>query len=964
MIYDNKNKFKVIVALVIALVLLFLAGLPASAEQAFWSDMESGTTSDLYGIWGTGEDNVFAAGKSGTVLHYNGSSWSPMASSVTADLYAIWGSDGNNIFAAGKSGAIINYDGSSWAPVVSGTTSDLYAIWGADSTHIFSVGKSGTIIRYDGSSWTPMASGTTVDLYAIWGADSTHIFATGKSGAILRYDGSSWTAMSSGTTSDLYGIWGVDSTLIYAAGQSGTVIRYNGSSWSSLSSGTAVDLYRLWGSDNTHVFMAGGAGVILNYDGLNFNSMSRNTVSDLRSVWGLSSSNIFIAGYSGTILRYCPPVISTILPGEGFQGETLDITINGTNFTGASELWLGTGISVNSFTVTNASQIGANISILSGAATGSRDVSVITPEGSFTLTGGFTVKPALPAITSINPPRGNQGVTLNVTIIGENFTEVSSLQFGSDVTVNSFTVINSGQIVAEISIAADAIIGNRNVSVTTPGGSNTLSNGFAVKQALPVITLIEANQGRQGETLNVTLSGNNFNGASEISLGDGIVVNSFTVVNSGRIDASITISPDAVTGNRDVYVTTPGGVNTLSNGFKVIQALPVITSIEPDQGRQGETLNLTITGSNFSGVSAIQFGAGISVNSFNLLSSGQISVNITIVSDTEAGSRDISVTTPGGSQTLSNGFTVKQAQPLITSVSPDSGNRGAALTVTLNGENLDGATSVGFGAGIEVTGFTGISSMQLLVNLIISSDAATGFKDISVTTPGGSYTLPGSFTIKQELPLITSLSINSGNQGATMNINIGGDNFIGMGGINFGSGILVNSFTVLGSNQLSVNITILSDAAVGTRDVSVTTPGGTYILPGGFTVKQALPSITSVSPDRGNPGSTLVVIVNGSNLSGTTSVSFGNGVEVTGLTNVSPTQLGVYVTVFSDAVIGYRDISIVTPGGSTTFGQGFSIEEKSQNTVALISIWTGIAVVFIILTVILNILRRKRAARL
>jgi hypothetical protein len=269
-----------------------------------------------------------------------------------------------------------------------------------------------------------------------------------------------------------------------------------------------------------------------------------------------------------------------------------------------------------------------------------------------------------------------------------------------------------------------------------------------------------------------------------------------------------------------------------------------------------------------------------------------------------------------------------------------------------------------FGEGIQVTGFTNISSEQLLVNLVVSSDATSGLRDISVTTPGGSYTLPGSFMIKQELPLITSISLNNGNQGATVNINIGGTNFTGASEVDFGAGISVNSFTVLSSNQISVNATILSDAATGTRDITVTTPGGSFTLPGSFTVKQALPSITSVSPNKGNPGATSVVIINGNNLTGTTSVSFGNGVEVTGFTNVSPTQLRVNISVYSDAVIGSRDITITTPGGNTNFGQGFYIEVKSQNTVALISIWTGIAVVFIVLTVILNILRRKRAARL
>ena len=965
MMYKNKNNYKTISAIIIAFLILLLAGIPVSADsQASWSYMESGTTSDLNAIWGTGGNNVFAAGKSGTILHYDGSSWSSMSSGTTADINSIWGSDSNNIFAAGKSGTILHYDGSSWSAMSSGTAGDLYGLWGSGSNNVFAVGKSGAILHYDGSSWSSMSSGTTADIYSIWGADSTHIYTAGKSGAILRYDGSSWSSMSSGTTNDLYGIWGADSTHIFAAGASGTVVRYNGASWSSMSSGTAVDLYGIWGTDSYHVFLAGGSGVILNYDGLNFNSMNRGTVSELRSIWGVSPFNMFIAGYSGSVLRYIPPVIYTMSPEDGFQGETLDITIEGINFTGTNEIRFGTGISVNSFTITDAYQIDVNITISYEAATGSRDISVTTPGGSFILADGFTVKPALPSIASISPDSGNRGTTLDVTITGNNFNEVDSLQFGSGISVNSFTVIDSGRIDAEISIASDAVIGSRGVSVTTPAGSYNLSNGFTVKQALPAIVLVEPDGGRRGETLNVTLSGSNFNGANEVSLGAGILVNSFTVVNSGRIDASITISSDAVTGKRDVSVTTPGGTHVLTDGFTVIQALPEINSVEPNQGRQGETLNLTITGSNFNGASAVQFGAGISVNSFDLLSSNQITVNITIVSDAETGARDVSVTTSGGSHTLSNGFNIKQAMPVITSVSPSSGNRGAALVVTLNGENLGGALSVGFGEGIEVIGITGISPLQLLVSLVINSNAVDGSRDVSVTTPGGSFTLPGGFTIKQELPVITSLSNDSGNQGATMNINIGGANFTGTSEVNFGSGISVNSFTVLNSNQVTVNITILSDAATGTRDISITTPGGVYTLPGGFTIKQSLPAITSVNPDRGNPGTALVVIINGNNLSGTTAVNLGNGVEVTGFTNVSPTQLRVNVTIYPDAVIGTRDIMVTTPGGSTTFGQGFNVEEKSQNTAALISIWTGIAVVFIVLTVILNILRRKRAGRL
>ena len=946
------------------LVILVPAGVHISADSAgSWSVMDSGTTTDLYGIWGSSNTNVFAVGKAGTILHYDGTAWSAAAGGNTADLYGIWGSSNTNIFAAGQSGTILHYDGTSWSAAGGIANVDWCGIWGS-STDVFAVGKAGNIVHYDGTAWSAVASGTTVNLYGIWGSSSANVFAVGQSGTILHYDGTAWSAVASGTSADLYGIWGSSNANVFAVGKTGTILLYDGTSWSPLASGISADLYGIWGADSSHVYAAGQSGVILNYDGLSFSSMDRDTASELHSLWGSSYADVFIAGFSGTVLRYSPPVIYTIAPDEGAQGTTLNVTINGTNLRGTSAVQFGAGISVNSFTVINANRIDASITITPGAATGERNVTVITAGGSYTKVDGFTVKQALPLITSVEPNQGRQGEALNVTINGANLSGVTALQFGAGIIVNNFHILSASQVTASISISADAVIGTRNVSVTTPGGGFTLEGGFTVKQALPLITSVEPNQGRQGETLSVDVYGINFNNASVLQFGDGIALDSFNIISSTHIEAVISLSTEAATGNRDITITTPGGSYTLVNGFTVKQALPLITSVEPNQGRQGETLNITITGAYLGGASALQFGASISVNSFNILSSSQITANITIAPEASAGTRDIAVATPGGSYILANGFTVKHAQPVITSVSPASGNRGTMQLVTINGSNLEGATAVVFGDGIVVSGFNNISHTQLSVDILISSDASTGLRDITVTTPGGSFTFPGSFMVKQELPLITGFSIDNANQGATLNITLSGANFTGATKVQFGSGISVNSFNLLSSSQITANITIAAGAAAGTRDVSVTTPGGSFVLPGSFTVIQALPGIKSVSPDIGNPGTTMVVIINGNNLTGTTAVSLGAGIEVTGFTNISPTQLSVNITIKEDAAIGYRDISITTPGGDTIFARGFNIELKSRNTAALIAIWSGIAVVFIILSVILHILRRKRAARL
>jgi hypothetical protein len=598
------------------------------------------------------------------------------------------------------------------------------------------------------SVWNSMNSGTTGDLNAIWGVNATDVFAVGSSGTVIRYNGTAWTAMNSGTTGDLNAIWGVNATDVFAVGSSGTVIRYNGTAWTAMNSGTTGDLYDIWGADGSSVFAVGKSGVISFYDGTKFTPMNRSSITDLRTVWGLSSIDVFTAGMSGTILRYLPPFINSVSPDQGFQGSKLDVTITGKNFSAATEVRFGVGIAVNSFTVTSATKITANIEIVAGAKIGARDVSVITPGGIFTLPNGLTVNLALPVIASISPNQDRQGATLNITITGTNLSGTSEVRFGTGIAVNSFTILSGNQVTANITIAADAAVGVRDVSVTTPGGSFTLSTGFTIKQGLPVIASISPNQDRQGATLNVTITGTNLNGTSEVRFGTGIALNSYTVLSGNQLTANITIAPDSTVGTRDISVTTPGGTYVLPASFTVKQALPKIASISPDNGNQGATLTITIKGINFSGASEVRFGTGMAVNNMSVLNSSQIEVMITIIAGTETGAKNVSITTPGGSYTLANGFTVIQSLPVITSISPENASQGTSLAVTISGSNLEGASSVSFGTGTTVINFTNLSPTQLLVNVLIHSDAVMGLRDISVTTPGGSTTLSNRFNVK------------------------------------------------------------------------------------------------------------------------------------------------------------------------------------------------------------------------
>jgi len=95
------------------------------------------------------------------------------------------------------------------------------------------------------------------------------------------------------------------------------------------------------------------------------------------------------------------PIVASLSPSEGTQGETLSVFIIGVNFIYANLVsFNGSGITLNGYDINSDNLITANITIDDAATTGSGDVSVATPLATDTLTGGFTVI-AVPVVTDI-----------------------------------------------------------------------------------------------------------------------------------------------------------------------------------------------------------------------------------------------------------------------------------------------------------------------------------------------------------------------------------------------------------------------------------------------------------------------------------------------------------------------------------------------------------------------------------
>jgi hypothetical protein len=367
--------------------------------------------------------------------------------------------------------------------------------------------------------------------------------------------------------------------------------------------------------------------------------------------------------------------------------------------------------------------------------------------------GGGPANP-VPLLSSISPHEGNQGHTMDLTIEGHNLTDVTSVSFGAGITVNKFTVSSDTQISANITIAANADPGMREVSVTTPSQTWTRRTVWKVReQGLPAIISISRTKGNQGETLTVQIIGTYFSGVTAVSFGEGITTDSFSEGNAATatILASISISGTATPGARDVSVTTPLGTGSLTGGFTVNPGPPTITSIAPAYGRQGENLTVIIVGTNLSGATNVYFaqspvGHTVDVTSFHVDSSTQITAQIQIESTAYLGVRTVEVTTPSGVGILTDGFTVNIGPPTITFIVPAQGRQGESLAVIIVGTNFIGATSVSFGGflvghGVWVTSFHVDSDIGITVQIHIDAGADLGLKTVEVTTPSGTGSL-------------------------------------------------------------------------------------------------------------------------------------------------------------------------------------------------------------------------------
>jgi hypothetical protein len=310
----------------------------------------------------------------------------------------------------------------------------------------------------------------------------------------------------------------------------------------------------------------------------------------------------------GFVLNAGPniPVIVSCLPSSGNQGEFLTVSITGqnTNFQqGTDVISLSSGsttISPQQSTFLSNTLIQSVFAFNKDNPTGYYNLS-IQKNGSYTLNLNncflLNADPTIASVVSVLPSVANQGETVTLTITGLNTnfgsagtTTTASLKKGTQqINPTSLIVIDSVTIQAQFVLTYGYTSGLYNVCVSnTLDGSLILTGGFTINagSGVPTITAVTPNTGLLGETLTVSITGQNTifqQGTDNVHLSQGstyVYPSSISFVNATMLNATFTFASNLPSGYYDVNMTG-NDLITLVNGFNLALSIDTSTYVTP-----------------------------------------------------------------------------------------------------------------------------------------------------------------------------------------------------------------------------------------------------------------------------------------------------------------------------------------------------------------------------------------------
>ncbi|ULT73295.1 putative Ig domain-containing protein [Pseudomonas sp. BC42] len=252
-------------------------------------------------------------------------------------------------------------------------------------------------------------------------------------------------------------------------------------------------------------------------------------------------------------------------------------------------------------------------------------------------------------------------------------------------------------------------------------------------------------------------------------------------------------------------------------------ATPTLTAVTPNNGSTAGATSVTLTGTNLTGATAVSFG-GTSAT-------GYIVNNATTITATTpahaAGAVNVVVTTPGGTATLTNGYTYNVPPPTVGPVSATVAANSSANPITLS---LSGGAASSVAVATAASHGTATASGTSITYTPTAGYSGSDSFTYTATNASGTSS-PATVTITVSAPTlaITPTTLPDGIQGTAYNQTVtatGGTTpytyAISAGSLpaglslNTSSGVISGTPTVSGTFNLTVTATD-ANSATGSR---------------------------------------------------------------------------------------------------------------------------------------------------
>ncbi len=544
-----------------------------------------------------------------------------------------------------------------------------------------------------------------------------------------------------------------------------------------------------------------------------------------------------------------------------------------------------------------------------------------------------------PRIVDVSPGIAEQGSSINLILSGSGFTEGPPILSigGTGVKVNTVIVRSNSTLEANITVDVAAPLGARGISLETPGGETRILFAFEVVKArnpVPQLHGLAPSTGARLESLAVTFHGNGFvEGVTTVSLGDNIAVTSY-VLDPTLLVVNASIDANASLGPRNaaiVNVAPGGGTATLAQAFSVINPMPSIALVSPRKAARGDRLQISVTGSNFiSGVTSLDFGNGIVIDSFFVASPNLIKAQIRVEFSVDRGTRPLTVSNqqPGGGRgALLDGLVITDPPPRVERVLSPPLSRGSHEVVELVGSGfVPQGMILSLGSGVLVDSLQTIDSCRLRAFVFVPGSATPGPREAILANrgpDGESSILQNALIVVNPPPILIRVEPAVAAIGKTITISLSGKGlFPDASSLDFGPGITVKSCSGDSSaERLTATISVSAHAAVGQRDVKVincSPGGGEAVLAKSFAIVNPAPSVLSIKPANGPRGGVLDIYVTGTSfVQGATTVSLSPGVTTDSVIVLSPELSRARISIGPAAVVGARTVVVTNapPGG-------------------------------------------------